>query len=101
MERILQNFTLESLGICAEPSTLQKNLQSIAYKVYSLKLLQLRFTGKGNRKPRFLKDTEDTEDYEADSLPEEWTRSWFTAVQNGTTPPRRSTGPTETEIRET
>ena len=51
---ILRETQLESIGVCREPSKLQKSFQSIASTVNSLKLLHLRFTGKVERKPKFF-----------------------------------------------
>lgn len=77
---------------------LQKTFQHVARQVYSLELLHLRFTGKAERKPRLLKDDAN---YEADEPSEQRQEAWQTGIENGTTPPRRSPGPTEAEIRET
>ena len=95
LAKVLRETDLESVGICGKPSQLQKSLRSAAANVESLKLLHLRFTGKAERKPRFL---EESEAY-ADSPPPEWRRAYFEAAQNGTTPPPRSPGPSEAEFR--
>lgn len=97
LEKILQENKLESLGLCAEPSMLQKNFQGTARHVYSLQLLHLRFTGKAERKPKFLKNGAD---YESDGPSEQWTRAQQTAIENGTTPPPGSPASTEAEFRE-
>lgn len=98
LEKILQENKLESLGLCAEPSMLRKIFQDTARHVNSLELLHLRFTGKAERRPKFLKNDAD---YESDGPSEQWTRARQTAIANGTTPPPHPPGPTEAEIRET
>ena len=55
LAHLLRQNKLECLGVCTEPSKLQKNLQSVAPSVKSLRLLHLRFTGKRCRAPRFYK----------------------------------------------
>ncbi|KAL9633059.1 MAG: hypothetical protein Q9164_004924 [Protoblastenia rupestris] len=93
---ILCETKLESAGVCGEPSRLQKSFQGIAYKVDSLKLLHLRFTGKAERKPKFSKESEN---YGGNSPSPEFNRAYFEAERNGTTPPRRSPAPSEAEFR--
>ena len=51
---IFEGTRLESAGFCDEPSHFRQNLKSIAYRVISLTLLHLRFTGKETRKPKFF-----------------------------------------------
>lgn len=97
LQKVLQENKLESLGLCAEPSMLRKIFQDTARHVYSLQLLHLRFTGKAERKPKFLKNGAD---YEGDGPSEQWTRAQQTAIENGTTPPPRSPASTEAEFRE-
>ena len=92
---ILRETKLESAGVCGEPLKLQKSFQSIASRVNSLKLLHLRFTGKAERKPKFFKEDEAY----GDSPSSEVGRAYFEAQRNGTTPPRRSPGPSEAEFR--
>ena len=93
---ILQETKLESLGVCGEPSQLQESFQGKVSTVQSLKLLHLRFTGKTERKPKFLTEYEA---YMEDSPPPEFDRAYAEARRNGTTPPRRSPGPSEAEFR--
>ena len=90
---ILRETKLESAGVCGEPLKLQKSFQSIASRVNSLKLLHLRFTGKAERKPKFFKEDEAY----GDSPSSEVGRAYFEAQRNGTTPPRRSPGPSEAD----
>lgn len=92
---VFRETTLESAGICGEPSTLQKSFQSIAYSVDSLRLLHLRFTGKAKRKPRFF---EESNAY-GDSPSSDFMGAWLEALRSGTTPPRPSPGPSEAEFR--
>lgn len=84
---ILCETKLEGAGVCGEPSKLQESFQSIAPGVDSLKLLHLRFTGKAERKPKFLKETDA---YDRDLPSPEF---------NGQTPPQRSPEPSEAEFR--
>jgi len=93
---ILRETKLKSSGVCGEPSKLQKSSQSIASRVDSLKLLHLRFTGKAVRKPRFFKESEA---YGGNSPSPEFNRAYIEAQRSGTTPPRRSPGPSEAEFR--
>lgn len=92
---ILCETNLESVGVCSEPSQLQESFQSMACTVNSLKLLHLRFTGKAERKPKFFKESEAYGDLPSS----ESSRAYFEAQQNGTTPLKRSPGPTEAEFR--
>lgn len=96
LAELLCELKLESAGICGEPSKLQKSFQSIASRVDSLRLLHLRFTGKAKRKPKFFKESEA---YGGNSPSPEFNRAYFKAQRNGTTPPRRSPGPSEAEFR--
>ena len=86
---IVRETKLESAGVCAEPSKLQKSLQGIASRVDSLKLLHLRFTGKAERKPKFFKESEASD---GDSPSSE-------SQSSESTPSRRSQSPSETEFR--
>lgn len=92
---ILRETKLESVGVCGEPSKLEKSFQSIASGANSLKLLHLRFTGKAERKPKFFKEGEAYEDPPSPELGQ----AYFEAQRNGTTPPRRSLSPSEAEFR--
>lgn len=92
---ILRGTKLESVGVCGEPSKLQTSFQSVASTVNSLKLLHLRFTGKAERKPKFFNESEAYDDLAST----EFTRAYFEAQRNGTTPPRRSPGPSKAEFR--
>ncbi|MCJ1271703.1 hypothetical protein MMC22_011608 [Lobaria immixta] len=56
LAELLLKSELQSAGICGLPSELQNSFQGIASSVDSLKLLHLRFTGKAERKPKFLSD---------------------------------------------
>jgi len=80
---ILHKTKLKSAGFCAEPSKLQNSFQSIASTVHSLKLLHLRFTGKAERKPKFLKESED----------------WGDLIRSEKALPRRSDGPSKAHSR--
>ncbi|KAL9045961.1 MAG: hypothetical protein Q9214_001091 [Letrouitia sp. 1 TL-2023] len=93
---VLCETKLGSLGVCGELSELQRSFQSIASRADSLKFLHLRFTGKTERKPKFFKESEAYGGY---SPSPEFIRAYFEAERNGTTPPRRSPGPSETEFR--
>ena len=92
---LLCETKIESFGVCAEPSKLQKGFQNFASKQRSLRLLYLRFTGKVVRTPKFSKEDE----LYADSPPAEFSRAYGEAVRNGTTPPQRSPSPSEAEFR--
>ena len=93
---IFRETKLERLGVCGEPSKLQESFHSMASTVHSLKLLHLRFTGKAERKPKFFKESEA---YGDNSPSPEFTRAYFEAQRNGTTPPQRSPGPSKAELR--
>lgn len=94
--KILCHTKLESAGVCGEPSKLEESFQSIALRVDSLRLLHLRFTGKAERKPKFLKEIDA---YDGDMPSPEFTRAYIEAQRNGTTPPQRSPEPSEAEFR--
>ena len=53
---ILEGIKLEALGICGEPWKIQASFLKVAPAVRSLKMLHLRFTGKWQRKPKFMKE---------------------------------------------
>ena len=95
--RILFETKLESAGVCAAPSKLQESCQGIALWVDSLKLLHLRFTGKAERKPKFLKETKLY--YDIDTPSPDFTRASSEARRNGKTPPQRFPEPSEAESR--
>ena len=59
---------LESVGVCGEPSKLQKSFQSIASTVNSLTLLHLRFTRKAERKPNYSNNLKPTTRHLRDSI---------------------------------
>ena len=53
---IFQSTQLQSAGFCTSPSELQKCPKGRASIIDSLKLLDLRFTGKKKRRPRIFND---------------------------------------------
>ena len=95
--RILFETKLEGAGVCAAPSKLQKSLQAVAIGIDSLKLLHLRFTGKAERKPKFLNDSDAY--YDRPEASPQFLRASSEARRNGTTPPRSFLEPSEAEFR--
>jgi hypothetical protein len=92
---IFRETKLESVGLCGEPSKLQKSFQSFASRLHSLRLLHLRFTGKVERKPKFFNEIEAY----GDSPSADFVRAYSEAERNGTRLPRHSPGPSEAEFR--